>query len=217
MTAPTILFDIDGTLLFLRGVGGRAMDLAIREAWGLENALQGVSFAGATDSGIARRVGDGRPREPMWESYQRHLAGMLEGAGEVLQPLPGVVALLDRLQTCGARLGLLTGNMQGGARLKLGATGLVDYFDFGLSAFAEDGFARTELAEAARRRCGGGTLTIVGDTVADIECARHIGARVLAVSTGPQEHAQLEQARPDRLETDLTANDAIADWLLAPH
>jgi phosphoglycolate phosphatase-like HAD superfamily hydrolase len=125
--------------------------------------------------------------------------------------------LLDRLQAHGARLGLLTGNMQGGARLKLGATGLLDRFDFGLSAFAEDGFDRTELAEAARRRCGEGALTVVGDTVADIECARHIDARVLAVSTGPQEHVRLERARPDRLEADLTESDAIADWLLAPH
>jgi phosphoglycolate phosphatase-like HAD superfamily hydrolase len=57
----------------------------------------------------------------------------------------------------------------------------------------------------------------VGDTVADIECARHIDARVLAVATGPQEHARLERARPDRLEVDLTESGAIADWLLAPH
>jgi phosphoglycolate phosphatase len=106
--------------------------------------------------------------------------------------------------------------MRGGARIKLGAAGLLERFDFELSAFAEDGFARTELAEAARKRCGEGHVAVVGDTVADIACARHIGARVLAVSTGAQEHAQLESARPDRLEADLTASAAIADWLLAP-
>ena len=134
VTVPTVLFDIDGTLIFLRGTGRRAMDLAIRETWGLEEALEGISFAGGTDSAISRRVGDGRPREPMWSCYQRHLARLLDD--ERPRPLPGVVALLDRLEARGARLALLTGNMRGGARIKLAAAGLVERFDFALSAFA---------------------------------------------------------------------------------
>ena len=170
MRHPTVLFDIDGTLLFLRGIGKRAMGLAMREVWGLEDALEGVSFAGGTDSEISRRIGDGRPREPMWERYRGHLARLL--GGESTRPLPGVVDLLDALDARGARLALLTGNMRGGACIKLGAAGLLDRFDLDLSAFAEDGFARTELAEAARRRCGEGDLVVVGDTVADIDCAR---------------------------------------------
>jgi len=192
------------------------MDRAIREIWGIENALEGVSFAGATDSAIARRVGDGHPRAPMWARYQHHLEAALAEGGVPSDPLPGVVPLLDSLRARNARLGILTGNMRGGACLKLRAAGLLDRFELELSAFAEDGFARTELAEAALRRCGGLPLSIVGDSVADIECARHIGARVLAVSTGPQEAAELEAAQPDWLVPDLTRSDAIADWLLAP-
>ena len=112
------------------------MDLAIRETWGIENALDGVSFAGATDSAVTRGISEGRPRGPMWECYQHHLAQLLGEQGVALQPLPGVLPLLDALDARGARLGLLTGNMRGGACTKLAAADLLERFDLDLSAFA---------------------------------------------------------------------------------
>lgn len=211
----TVLFDIDGTLLLFRGVGRAAMERAIEEVWSIPAALRGYSFAGATDGGIAHRVAPGRPREALWSRYLE----LLEEAVSSLEnpsPLPGAATLVDALRARGARLGLLTGNLRRGALLKLGAVGLTDRFDFALSAFGEDGDARNDVARAARRRCGDGPITVIGDSLADIECARAIGARILAVATGPQPRSELEPAAPDRLEPDLTAVESLASWILSP-
>jgi len=186
----------------------------MEEVWGLPGALDGVSFAGGTDSGIAARVGPDRDPAPMAARYLEHLAA-LTAERDDLQPLPGAVALLDALGRAGAQVALLTGNLRAGARMKLEAVGLAGRFDWALSAFAEDGEARTAIAAAARRRCGEGPLTVVGDTVHDITCARHIGARVLCVATGAHERDQLRAAEPDRLVDDLSATADLAAWLLA--
>lgn len=211
MSGPTILFDIDGTLVRFHGLGRRAMSLAMEEVWGLRGALEGISFAGATDSGVALRVGAGRDRAPMWSRYVDHLR-KAAAARDDLAPLEGVVPLLDALRERGARLGLLTGNVREGARIKLGAIGILDRFDLSISGFAEDGVERTEIAAAARKRCGGMPLTVVGDTVADVRGARHIGARALAVAWGFEEADALAAAGPDRLVSGL--GPELLPWLL---
>lgn len=214
MRSPVVLFDIDGTLLFFKGIGRLAMDKAMREEWGLEDPLAGVSFAGATDGAIAQRIGGGRAPEPMWRRYLTYLEALLRTTPH-RDPLPGVVALLDYLEDKGARCALLTGNISGGARLKLEHVGLWNRFDLGLSAFAEDGGIRTEVADVARARCGSAPVVIVGDTAADVHAARHIGAPVLTTATGAHPRQQLEAAEPDLLVEDLTDTRRVGDWLLS--
>jgi phosphoglycolate phosphatase len=211
----TVLFDIDGTLLLLRGLGRDAMERAIEEVWGIPHALRGVFFGGATDGGVAGRVAPGRARRPMWDRYVEIFQRMLASRDGEFAPLPGVVALLDALESKGARLGLLTGNIRVSALAKLGAVGLERRFDLSLSSFAEDGDRREEIAEAARRRCGDGPLTLVGDAVADVTCAKHVGARVLAVTTGLHTRDDLAAAQPDLLVDDLSETDALCAWLLS--
>ena len=207
---PTILFDIDGTLLTFRGLGRAAMEQAMHEVWGTPRMLEGISFAGATDTGVAARVAPGRDPSPVWTRYVQLLDEAAARRG-TFPPLPGVVPLLDALAARGVRLGLLTGNLRASAEIKLRSTGLAGRFDFGRSGFADDGVARTEIAEAARNRCGDGPLTVVGDTGADVACARHIGARVLCVRNGFGEVDEIEAA--DRVVDDLTA-PGLADWLI---
>lgn len=211
MSSSTILFDIDGTLVRFHGLGRRAMARAMEEVWGLRGALDGISFAGATDSGVAARVGKGLDRAAMWSRYVEHLREAA-AARQDLAPLDGVVPLLDELRSRGVRLGLLTGNVREGAEIKLGAVGILDRFDLAISGFAEDGLERTEIAATARRRCGDAPLTVVGDTVADILGARHIGARSLAVAWGFEEEETLAAARPDRLVSAL--GPELLSWLL---
>lgn len=211
MNSRTILFDIDGTLVRFHGLGRRAMALAMEEVWGLRGALDGISFAGATDSGVAARVGPGRDRAPMWSRYVEHLRASAAARSD-LAPLEGVVPLLDALAAEGARLGLLTGNVRRGAEIKLSAVGILERFDLAISGFAEDGVERTEIAAAARRRCGDAPLVVVGDTAADVLGARHIGARSLAVAWGFEEEATLLAARPDRVVSAL--GPELLSWLL---
>jgi phosphoglycolate phosphatase-like HAD superfamily hydrolase len=209
----TILFDIDGTLVRFEGLGRAAMARAMEEVWGLRGALEGISFAGATDSGVAARVGPGRDRDAMWARYIEHLRAAAAARRHVA-PLDGVLALLDALRGEGARLGLLTGNLRAGAEIKLGVAGILDRFDLSISGFAEDGVDRTEIAAAARRRCGEEPLTVVGDTVADIRGARFIGARALAVAWGFEEAHALRAAEPDRLVESLRPDGDLVPWLL---
>jgi len=209
-----ILFDVDGTLLRFYPVGRNAMSRAMAEVWGIPDALEGIYFGGFTDGAAAKRVAPGRDPSKMWERYLVHLRA-LTAARNDLAPLPGVPALLDALEAHGHRPGLLTGNLRAGAEIKLAAAGLKDRFDYARSAFAEDGDGRLEIAAAARRRCGDGLLTVVGDTLADIRCARHIGARILSVATGPESAEQLQEASPDRCVPDLSATDDLCEWLLA--
>jgi phosphoglycolate phosphatase len=208
-----ILFDVDGTLLRFGTLGRDAMAKAMEEIWGIRDALKEIYFGGFTDGAAAERVAPGRDRSAMWERYLEHLRAMTE-ARDDLAPLPGVTALLDALDEKGQRPALLTGNLRAGAEIKLAAAGLKDRFDYARSAFADDGDGRLTIAAAARRRCGSDPLTIVGDTLADIRCARHIGARILSVATGPETAEQLQAAAPDRCVPDLSATDDLCSWLL---
>jgi phosphoglycolate phosphatase-like HAD superfamily hydrolase len=209
----TILFDVDGTLLFLRGVGKQAMERAMADVWEVPGALDGVSFAGATDSLVAHTVAPGRATGDMWARYYDHLDAALAEFPDK-QPLQGVTELLDALEARGAHVALLTGNLQRAAQLKLESVGLLERFDWDRSAFAEDGVERVDVAHAARRRNNGAALAIIGDSVADVTCARAIGARVLAVGTGPQDDGMLHDAGPDHFVADLTDTRSIVSWLL---
>jgi phosphoglycolate phosphatase-like HAD superfamily hydrolase len=184
---------------------------AMTEVWGIPDPLAGVSFVGGTDSGVAHQVAPGADRAPMWARYEAILRAMAAASGP-RHPLPGVVALLDRLHAIGSRVGLLTGNIRAGARIKLESTGLWDRFDLHVSAFAEDGVARDEIAAVARLRAGDGPLVVVGDTPADVACGRHVGARVLGVGTGYAPREAVEAARPDRFVADLSDTDDIVRW-----
>lgn len=207
-----VLFDIDGTLVSLGGVGRAAMQRAMTEEWGIADPLAGVSFAGATDGGVAARVGGDRAREGVWRRYLHYLSGLL-GPGRGA-PLPGVVQLLDALNERGVGLGLLTGNLSGSARLKLEHVGLWSRFDLGYCAFAEDHDDRRVMAERAVERCAGARVVIVGDSSADVSAAKHVGVPVLITTTGVEPREALEALGPDHLVSDLTDTATLVEWIV---
>jgi phosphoglycolate phosphatase-like HAD superfamily hydrolase len=125
--------------------------------------------------------------------------------------LPGIAALLEHLGRRGdVAVGLLTGNVREGARLKLEHYNLFHHFAFG--GFGDHHLERDDVAREARAvarwLCNGTTeleqIWVIGDTPLDISCARVIEARVLAVATGWHSVAELAEARPDLLVTDLS-------------
>ncbi|MEK0446915.1 MAG: Phosphoglycolate phosphatase, partial [Verrucomicrobiota bacterium] len=151
-----ILFDIDGTLLTSGGAGETALRLGFAEEFGIEDDLRSVEIPGRTDSGIALRLlsRHGIPVhqeniERFLNGYLRHLASLLpQRAGRLL---PGVLPLLQTLQTRPhIALGLLTGNLERGAQLKLRHYGVADFFAFG--AYADDHPDRNELGKFAQQR-----------------------------------------------------------------
>ena len=203
---PTVfLFDIDGTLVDAGGAGRRALEHAMEEHLGRavrpqERWLSGMKLDGMTDRLIVREamLAVGHPFEEglcdrILESYADRLAVEIAGPGYAV--LPGVRELLAALALRGATVGLCTGNIRRGARIKLAQGGLDRHFEFGHDAvvgFAEDGEARERIVLAALARASvrlGRAVDprealIVGDTPRDISAARAAGCPVLAVATG---------------------------------
>ena len=192
-----VLFDIDGTLIRTGGAGVRAFARTAEVIHGRPRGTDALRFHGRTDTSLVREfLRAHRIQDTPWnvrhflDAYVFLLdAELRRGAGELC---PGVWEYIRSLRALPdpPLLGLLTGNVRLGAALKLAAHGLGD--EFILGAFGDDHEDRNQLAVIARdranrrlgRRLEGKEIVVVGDTVADIECAHHIGARCLAVATG---------------------------------
>jgi phosphoglycolate phosphatase len=230
MRRPTILlFDIDGTLIATGGAGKRAVVRALERfgqdfGRGLADGALGFSFAGMTDRAIIRR-GLEASSMPVSEAaidaiLDAYLAALrdevgLSGAG-AFRLLPGVVALLDALEgRPELALGLGTGNVEPGARIKLGHVGLADRFAFG--GFGSDAEERAELVRTGALRgavhlgrpledC---RVVVIGDTHRDIAAARAIGADCVAVATGPETLDDLVANGPRFAFADLTAPEVL--------
>jgi len=216
-----VLFDIDGTLLLSDGAGRRAIHAAFADD-GLDIARgAGIRFDGKTDPQIVREIleaaGHPAPDDAgriaaVLGKYLAHLERDLAEHGHRSRLMPGVPALLDLLEAdTRVLLGLLTGNMVTGARLKLRAAGL-DPQRFVVGAFGSDHAHRGELPGIAARRAEvhfgriptGSEVVIIGDTPADVRCADGIGARTVAVATGGYTVAELEAAGAHAVFSDFS-------------
>jgi phosphoglycolate phosphatase-like HAD superfamily hydrolase len=219
-----VLFDIDGTLVNSGGAGKAALEAALAEEFGL-TLQHRVAYSGRTDRAIARDLLTLHGVDLTTDSWRRLLGGYLRRlpAALVRHPgivLPGIAPLLERLSSrADIVLGLLTGNVREGARLKLGHFGLFHHFAFG--GFGDDHFERDDVAcealAAARAHLDDPLhperIWVVGDTPLDVRCARAIGAKVAAVATGWHPVEELEASRPDLLLTDLSDASPLLDRL----
>lgn len=220
-----ILWDIDGTLISTGAAGQRAIIRATAERFGGDGDLTGVEIAGRTDTGIAQQVLQkyGAPIndqsvDSFLDLYVRLLAEELpQRQGRVL---PGVLALLQRaVEQPDTTLGLLTGNLERGAKLKLEHYKLWHFFAFG--AFSDDHHNRNELGAFALSRALEGTgikfagsqVDVIGDTGHDIACGKAFGARTVAVATGSWSREQLAEHHPDFLFDDLSNVDEVIHTL----
>ena len=202
---PTILWDIDGTLLDVRGAGRRAFGIAITRVWGAARDLSAISFAGATDLGVLAQVLTLAERDEarisrFFDELGRALAGEL--AHTPARAYPAALAATRALASRGVRQGLLTGNEERCARMKLRSAGFDDVV-FAFGAFGHEHPDRNQLARLAARRSPGRHV-VVGDTPQDVHAARSIGAVAIAVCTGFAARDALTDARPDHLLEDLS-------------
>jgi phosphoglycolate phosphatase len=203
-----LLFDIDGTLL-LKATAAHvaAVHEALREVYGVADPRGAkVEAAGRTDIEIARDIAllSDVTAERFDAGRDDFRAACVAAYARLCPPdlseyvAPGVPAVLDALVTRdGVRLGLLTGNLEPVARLKLGRAGLGHYFEPWVGGFGSDHEDRTELPAIARKRAGGyprDETVIIGDTPRDIACARADGLRCIAVATGPFTASELAGA-----------------------
>jgi len=216
-----ILFDIDGTLLDSGGAGTRSLNLAFEDVFAVKGAFRTISMAGKTDMQILREglhlhnidCSNGTIPE-FFRSYTRHLSENIGNSSGHVKP--GIREVLRELQTQkGCVLGLLTGNIEAGARIKLDRFGLNSFFNVG--AFGNDNEDRDRLLPIAvdklykqnSMRVSFRDCVVIGDTPRDIGCSKPYGAFSVAVTTGPYSAGTLIEAGADAVFKDLSDTQAF--------
>ena len=216
-----ILFDIDGTLLDSGGAGTRSLNLAFEEIFAVKDAFRSISMAGKTDLQILREgfvlhnidCSNGYIPE-FFRSYTRHLRENIGNSSGHIKP--GIREALRELQAQkGCVLGLLTGNIEAGARIKLDCFGLNSYFNVG--AFGNDDEDRDRLLPVAvdklykqnSMQVSFSDCVVIGDTPRDVSCSKPYGAFSVAVATGPYSAGTLIEAGADVVFKDLSDTAAF--------
>jgi phosphoglycolate phosphatase-like HAD superfamily hydrolase len=211
-----VLFDIDGTLIHTGGAGEKAFGRVFANLFGISDGTERLKFAGRTDPSIVREFFLHNAIEPSRENFERFFEAYVFMLDHMLQQLPGGVhrgvwTWLHDLRTLPHKpvVGLLTGNVRLAAEIKLRRFHLWEQFDTG--GFADDSMERNEIAVAAKvrgenllkQKLNGNEVVVIGDTPLDVACARHIGAKVLAVGTGMYRANDLQQFDPDYAVSNL--------------
>ena len=201
-----LLFDIDQTLINTGGAGLKALDRACQKLFNLENAMDGISPHGKTDPAIAREIL--RVKLGSDSAHNGQIGTVLEAYISFLKDevrtsptykvLPGIASILDELlPRQDVMLGLATGNVELGARIKLDRGNLNRYFSFG--GFGSDSEDRTQLVRRAAEKAAGkngspidpANIFVIGDTPLDIDAGKRAGFKTAGVGTGSYSAEQL--------------------------
>lgn len=223
-----LLFDIDGTLIRSNSAGRSVMAYALETVYGTAGPIEDYRMGGKTDRRIiadlltAVNIPKAKIEAGLPEVYRL----MTEKGAEIfperdMRVCPGIETLLATLQTRpDAVVGLLTGNIEGVAPLKLAAAG-IEPSQFRLGAYGSDHADRNKLPQVAMQRANeltgctfiGANTTIIGDTPADILCARAGNATAVAVASGWHAAHTLNDHHPDFLFESFTDTSTVLEAL----
>jgi phosphoglycolate phosphatase len=213
-----VLWDIDGTLLTTGGAGAVAWQRAFRELYDVEANIDEHTRAGMTDPEITEiifdavvgRKGTAAEHAAVVAKYLEYMPdAVAESSGYEVKP--GIAATLARLADEGVVQGIVSGNVEPAARIKLERGDLNKYLSFG--GFGSDDRDRTKVTERAIERgaeAAGAPLDLaatisVGDTPRDVTAGHGAGIRVVGVATGSYSLEELEAADADWAIEDVTA------------
>lgn len=222
-----LLFDIDGTLV-AGGPAKSAFQVALMDAFGTAGPIEVHDFSGKTDPQIARELLEevGLTREEihrgfpiLWTRYLEELEARLPD--QPMDVLPGVRDLMEVLTAMeDVAMGLVTGNILGGAELKLGSAGLYDHFRTG--AFGSDSEERNHLPGVALDRAeetwgirfAPEDVLVIGDTPRDVECGLAHGVGTVGVATGRFAPKSLRDAGAHHVVDDFSGTDRLLEIFL---
>jgi phosphoglycolate phosphatase len=207
-----LLFDIDGTLVSTGGAGAVAWKRAFEELYGIPADIGEFTDAGMTDPDVGARTfaavmdREATPHE-LAQLIQRRLEHLPDAvaASEGYRVLPGVPERLRQLSRDGHLLGIITGNGDGAAHIKLARGDLNRWFSFG--AYASAGLDRAGIVRQAVQRgeamlgrdVPNTEISVIGDTPLDVQAAHAVGCTAIAVATGHYDVAALREAGADRV------------------
>ncbi len=204
--ASLIFFDINGTII----KRDERTDIPYKKALNLllnvENSMDGVDTSARSDKDVFMEVLDNHGHsfsEEKWEEFVELYKQQLElfKATDVWRENVDAVSFIDKLSKTDYKLSLITGEFSMGACRKLEKIGVWHHFPVG--GFGEDGLRRFDIAEVALKRVQGlyndkfDDIYIIGDTLLDIKTARHIGAKVISITTGSNTREELMTESPD--------------------
>ena len=225
MPKHLILIDIDGTLLYPGLTPRRSLAAAIQKHTGQAIEFTVPMLAGMTDPLIVTNAlqqlgtpeSDGLPGRIL-ATYLDILAEHYPQANDHYL-YPGVEVFLRWLGNLPLRLGLITGNLERGAMIKLAPFGLAAYFSMGV--FSSDHADRDQLPLIALEKCKArfneeysrDRVIIVGDTFRDVRCARRNGMRAIAVIRHAERRAAIEAEKPDLIVEGFEDLTPIMDYI----
>ncbi len=227
ITMKLILFDIDGTMLYSNGNGKIALIEAIEKIFG-NIANDSINPAGKTDPQIIyemieHRINKSELDQKLPKIFTCYLENLKQyyTVSRGVGVYDGVQKLIRQLKDLNTNIiGLLTGNIYRGAMIKLGLFGLEQYFELG--AYGDDGFYRQQLPDVALKRAVNKTnrtfsdkdIVIIGDTVNDVECGRHLNVKSIVVCTNKKTEAELKAANPDHFFHDFNNTEKVIEAIL---
>ena len=219
MSMPTVaLFDIDGTLINTGGAGARSWLHAFDKLYGVPADIGSSSEAGETDPSVARKTFEAALGRPPTEAelgrlFAAYLLRLSEevASSEGYRVLDGVEGLLTMLADAGTTLGIVSGAMEGAARVKLSRANLNRFFVFG--GYGSDSDDRAALTDSALRKASMlhghdvdlSQVYVVGDTPRDVDAAKAVGAVAVAVASGKFSIDELTGIGADHVLPSLTA------------
>ena len=228
-----LLWDIDGTLIRSTRPGGYKLYTipVLEELFGTSGGLADLHVSGMTDLQIfVEALGnhgvtheDLRERiHVLSERLTAEARKVTSNGGNFFELLPGVRETLEALENHPRyRSALLTGNIEPMAYLKMELVGLEKYFNLP-GAFGDESHNRRDLPALAADRIrkhlqldlAPEQFIVIGDTPNDIDCARHFGARAVAVGTGRfYSNDELLEHAPDKFLADLSDPAAVIKTL----
>lgn len=210
------------------GAGQQSFVTALHTVFGKTFSVEGYSTSGKTDTQIAIELGErsdvseAEMIERLDEVRELYLAGLkVELAGISPTVFVGVKELVSAVSEHKACVtGLLTGNFEPGAWMKLDRIDLSAPFQMG--SFGDGARARKDLPgkavtrakELTGRTFAGKDIIVIGDTPNDVACGRHLGVKAIAVATGIFDAAELEKSEPDHLFGDFSDHKRVLDAIL---
>lgn len=203
-----IFFDINGTIIERDGRTDLPYGYALNKLLGVEDAMAGVNTSARSDKDVFMEVLRNFNREfteDLWLAFIQGYREQLEifKDTDVWRENVDVVQFLQALTKTDYYLSMITGELSLGAQYKLEKLGLWQYFQTG--GFGEDSLTRFGIAEAALKKAEShfntsfDAMYIIGDTLLDIRTARHIGAKVMSITTGSNTREELMGENPDRI------------------
>lgn len=221
-----ILFDLDGTLVDTGGAGNRALEKALWSIYKVRNAMKGVNPAGKTDPAIIREIFlncfkrncTNKEMRAVQKKYLQYLKRECE-ISDGYRVMKGIPSLLNRLRKEKVLVGLGTGNLEEGARIKLIRSNLNSLLPFG--GFGSDSEDRAELLKIGKlkaeqysgKKLSKRDIFIVGDTERDIWAARTAEFTVIAAATGHTSAKVLKKCKPDFLLPNFEDENKFVEML----